>query len=522
MRSRVLAPPPGGRQGRGVARGPRPPRAPRRVPPGMGRRAVSPAARSRTTGSRWTRISRARSARWPGSSRARGTADDPVQARGRRGRSPTAIRCSSGALLHDIGKNGEGGHVPVGARVVASILDRMGVEPPARDLVRFMVAQHLLLPDTATRRDLSDENLVLDVAAAVGFPRAPRRALPARQGRCRGDRPRRMDALATDPDPTSSSRRSQHVLERGEMGTELAERARRPDRPDPRPPRGRAGRRRSSGSSGGCRAPTSCRRPGAGRSALRDDRAARRREGRPGRPLRWDASRHLRGARRRAAIARDSCRGSRGPSPSRACRSSPPRCSRPTTGSRPTSSRWKGSGSPRCPSAAGASSAGCSDARSTARSRSNGRVDEKRRWYPAPRVPTPVTVAVDNDASDFSTVIEVGASGPARPPLRHHQDASPSSARRAPREGRDVRRTGRRLLLRPRRARSQAPTTSTRSRRLCATAWGPDTAPPESRDDPAGSTTGCQADARSGARSSSVSRSRFAIFGPAPSSSCLK
>lgn len=40
------------------------------------------------------------------------------------------------------------------------------------------------------------------------------------------------------------------------------------------------------------------------------------------------------------------------------------------------------------------------------------RVDEKRRWYPAPRVPAPVTVTVDNEASDFSTVIEVG--GPDR------------------------------------------------------------------------------------------------------------
>ena len=38
------------------------------------------------------------------------------------------------------------------------------------------------------------------------------------------------------------------------------------------------------------------------------------------------------------------------------------------------------------------------------------RVDEKRRWYPAPKVPTPVTVVVDNTASDFATVIEVGAS----------------------------------------------------------------------------------------------------------------
>ncbi|HEX6845317.1 MAG TPA: ACT domain-containing protein, partial [Actinomycetota bacterium] len=37
------------------------------------------------------------------------------------------------------------------------------------------------------------------------------------------------------------------------------------------------------------------------------------------------------------------------------------------------------------------------------------RVEEKRRRYPPPRVPTPVTVAVDNEASEFSTVIEVGA-----------------------------------------------------------------------------------------------------------------
>jgi [protein-PII] uridylyltransferase len=32
-----------------------------------------------------------------------------------------------------------------------------------------------------------------------------------------------------------------------------------------------------------------------------------------------------------------------------------------------------------------------------------------RRHYPGPAVQTPVTVRVDNDASDFSTVLEVGA-----------------------------------------------------------------------------------------------------------------
>jgi [protein-PII] uridylyltransferase len=36
-------------------------------------------------------------------------------------------------------------------------------------------------------------------------------------------------------------------------------------------------------------------------------------------------------------------------------------------------------------------------------------VEEKRRWYPPPAADVPVTVAVQNDASDFATVIEVGA-----------------------------------------------------------------------------------------------------------------
>jgi [protein-PII] uridylyltransferase len=37
------------------------------------------------------------------------------------------------------------------------------------------------------------------------------------------------------------------------------------------------------------------------------------------------------------------------------------------------------------------------------------RVEDKRRHYPPPRRPSPVTVKVDQDASDFFTVIEVGA-----------------------------------------------------------------------------------------------------------------
>lgn len=75
-----------------------------------------------------------------------------------------------GAFLHDIGKVGEGRHVEVGERVAASALERMGFPEPTRDAVQFLVREHLRLSDTATRRDLSDPNLVLDVAAKVGDP----------------------------------------------------------------------------------------------------------------------------------------------------------------------------------------------------------------------------------------------------------------------------------------------------------------------------------------------------------------
>ncbi|MGA9162741.1 MAG: ACT domain-containing protein, partial [Actinomycetota bacterium] len=73
-----------------------------------------------------------------------------------------------GAFLHDIGKTGEGNHVAVGTRIAAETLEHMGVSRPTADLVLFLVAEHLLLSDTATRRDLEDERLVLSVADRIG------------------------------------------------------------------------------------------------------------------------------------------------------------------------------------------------------------------------------------------------------------------------------------------------------------------------------------------------------------------
>ena len=73
-----------------------------------------------------------------------------------------------GALLHDIGKTGRGSHVPEGARIAEETLGRMGLPEPTRRLAGFMVAEHLLLSDTATRRDLGDDDLIHDVAVRAG------------------------------------------------------------------------------------------------------------------------------------------------------------------------------------------------------------------------------------------------------------------------------------------------------------------------------------------------------------------
>ena len=81
---------------------------------------------------------------------------------------PDADALRLGALLHDIGKTGEGHHVETGTSVARETLDHLGASGPTADLALFLVAEHLLLSDTATRRDLDDERLIVDVADRVG------------------------------------------------------------------------------------------------------------------------------------------------------------------------------------------------------------------------------------------------------------------------------------------------------------------------------------------------------------------
>lgn len=71
-------------------------------------------------------------------------------------------------LLHDIGKGLPGDHSEVGERMALAIADRIGLHAGRRDALAWLVRHHLLLADTATRRDTGDENLVVETAAALG------------------------------------------------------------------------------------------------------------------------------------------------------------------------------------------------------------------------------------------------------------------------------------------------------------------------------------------------------------------
>ena len=73
-----------------------------------------------------------------------------------------------GALLHDIGKGRPGDHSEVGAELTQAIAERMGFDGADRGILVSLVRHHLLLPDTATRRDLDDPVTAEHVASAVG------------------------------------------------------------------------------------------------------------------------------------------------------------------------------------------------------------------------------------------------------------------------------------------------------------------------------------------------------------------
>jgi [protein-PII] uridylyltransferase len=73
-----------------------------------------------------------------------------------------------GALFHDLGKGYPGDHTEVGMDLVRTIGPKLGLSPADVAILVTMVEQHLLLPDVAMRRDLTDPATIEQVAAAAG------------------------------------------------------------------------------------------------------------------------------------------------------------------------------------------------------------------------------------------------------------------------------------------------------------------------------------------------------------------
>jgi [protein-PII] uridylyltransferase len=73
-----------------------------------------------------------------------------------------------GALLHDLGKGYPGDHTAAGVEVVPLVARRIGLSEPDVDAVTTLVRHHLLLAETATRRDLGDPATIEAVVVAVG------------------------------------------------------------------------------------------------------------------------------------------------------------------------------------------------------------------------------------------------------------------------------------------------------------------------------------------------------------------
>ena len=119
-------------------------------------------------------------------------------------------------LLHDIGKGSDEDHCLRGEVLARSAMDRMGIEEPQASEVVWLVRNHLLLSRVATRRDIGDEALAVELADRIGSERRLRLLYLLTVA----------DARATGPAAWSTWKstlisrlftRVAHVLRRGEL-----------------------------------------------------------------------------------------------------------------------------------------------------------------------------------------------------------------------------------------------------------------------------------------------------------------
>ena len=67
-------------------------------------------------------------------------------------------------LLHDVGKGSGGGHAEIGAELSRTVSRRMGLTKEDSGRLEFLVRYHLLMAHIAQRRDLHDEQMIIQFA----------------------------------------------------------------------------------------------------------------------------------------------------------------------------------------------------------------------------------------------------------------------------------------------------------------------------------------------------------------------
>ena len=70
-------------------------------------------------------------------------------------------------LVHDLGKGQGKNHAMRGVPLVRNIAERLGLDPEETELLCFLVEHHLLLAETALKRDLMDEKPILQCAVTI-------------------------------------------------------------------------------------------------------------------------------------------------------------------------------------------------------------------------------------------------------------------------------------------------------------------------------------------------------------------
>ncbi|MBL8811896.1 MAG: [protein-PII] uridylyltransferase [Planctomycetaceae bacterium] len=73
-------------------------------------------------------------------------------------------------LMHDVGKGRGGDHSIVGEQLAEQVATRLQMAANKKSMLMFLVRHHLIMPDIAFRRDITDAAMLVDFARLIGAP----------------------------------------------------------------------------------------------------------------------------------------------------------------------------------------------------------------------------------------------------------------------------------------------------------------------------------------------------------------